>query len=81
MKILAIETSCDETAIAVLDAQKIKNGAVFSILSNLVASQIKVHAPFGGVVNKKKIKRTSRIGVDYAGSIWAKKDYRFVLRD
>ena len=50
MKILAIETSCDETAIAVLDAQKIKNGAVFSILSNLVASQIKVHAPFGGVV-------------------------------
>ena len=46
MKILAIETSCDETAIAVLEVQEMR----FSILSNLVASQIKVHAPFGGVV-------------------------------
>ena len=50
MKILAIETSCDETAIAVLEAQKIKNGAAFSILSNQIASQVKIHAPFGGVV-------------------------------
>ena len=33
----------------------------------------------GEIVNKKKIKRTSRIGVDYAGPIWAKKDYRFAL--
>lgn len=43
MKILAIETSCDETAAAVLD----DTGA---ILSNVVASQIKDHAAFGGVV-------------------------------
>jgi N6-L-threonylcarbamoyladenine synthase len=43
MKILAIETSCDETAAAVLD----DSGAV---LSNVVASQIKDHAAFGGVV-------------------------------
>ena len=35
----------------------------------------------GEVVNKKKIKRTSRIGVDYAGPIWAKKNYRFILLD
>ena len=43
MNILAIETSCDETAAAVVtDA-----GA---ILSNIVASQIKDHAAFGGVV-------------------------------
>lgn len=33
----------------------------------------------GDLVDKKKIKRTSRIGVNYAGPIWAKKDYRFVL--
>jgi len=45
MIILAIETSCDETAIAVLET---KNG--FKILSNIVASQIKIHAPWGGVV-------------------------------
>ncbi|MFH1392502.1 MAG: tRNA (adenosine(37)-N6)-threonylcarbamoyltransferase complex transferase subunit TsaD [bacterium] len=42
MQILAIETSCDETAIALLDD--------FKIIKNLVASQVKIHAPFGGVV-------------------------------
>lgn len=35
----------------------------------------------GESVDKKKIKRTTRIGVNYAGPIWAKKDYRFVLLD
>lgn len=35
----------------------------------------------GESVDKKKIKRTSRVGVDYAGPIWAKKDYRFILLD
>ncbi len=41
--ILAIETSCDETAVAV-----IKNGR--EILANVVASQIESHKRFGGVV-------------------------------
>lgn len=41
--ILGIESSCDETAAAVLD----RDG---SILSNVVASQVSVHAKFGGVV-------------------------------
>lgn len=41
--ILAIESSCDETSVAV-----IKNGV--QILSNIVASQIKSHQRFGGVV-------------------------------
>lgn len=41
--ILAIETSCDETAAAI-----IKNGD--SIISNVVASQIESHKRFGGVV-------------------------------
>lgn len=41
--ILAIESSCDETSVAV-----IKNGD--TILSNIVASQIKSHQRFGGVV-------------------------------
>lgn len=35
----------------------------------------------GEPVDKKKIKRTTRIGINYAGPIWAKKDYRFVLLD
>ncbi len=45
-KILAIETSCDETAIAIVGCNKIK----FSILFEAVASQIKTHRSYGGVV-------------------------------
>lgn len=41
--ILAIESSCDETAAAV-----VKNGR--EVLSNVIASQIEVHTQFGGVV-------------------------------
>jgi N6-L-threonylcarbamoyladenine synthase len=43
IKILAFETSCDETAVAI-----VRNGR--QLLSNLVASQIQVHQRFGGVV-------------------------------
>ena len=43
MLILGIETSCDETAAAI-----IKDGR--EVISNVVASQIKTHAAFGGVV-------------------------------
>jgi len=46
MTILAIETSCDETAIALIEGKKGK----FKILSNIVSSQIKVHQKWGGVV-------------------------------
>jgi N6-L-threonylcarbamoyladenine synthase len=41
--ILGIETSCDETAVAVLDHDG-------SVRVNLIASQIERHQPFGGVV-------------------------------
>ena len=43
MKILAIETSCDDTGVAIVE-----NG--HRVLVNLVASQEKLHATFGGVV-------------------------------
>lgn len=43
MKILGIETSCDETAVAVVE-----DGAV--ILSNVVASQVDIHSRYGGIV-------------------------------
>jgi len=47
MKILSIETSCDDTCCALLD---INQQGDFKILSNIVSSQVKVHAEFGGVV-------------------------------
>ncbi len=43
MKILAIESSCDETAAAVVEDGR-------RVLSNIVASQVKEHIVFGGVV-------------------------------
>ncbi len=43
MKILGIETSCDETAVALVDEEA-------GILSSLVLSQLKEHKAFGGVV-------------------------------
>ena len=46
MIILGIETSCDDTCAAIVE---IKKGKV-KILSNIVSSQIKIHAPYGGVV-------------------------------
>ena len=41
--ILGIESSCDETAAAI-----VRDGA--DVLSNVIASQIGIHAPYGGVV-------------------------------
>lgn len=43
MRVLGIESSCDETAAAVVEADG-------RVLSDVVASQIAVHAPYGGVV-------------------------------
>lgn len=43
MKILGIDTSCDETAVAVVaDGRK--------VLANIIASQVKAHQEYGGVV-------------------------------
>ena len=50
MNILAIETSCDETAIALLNAAGGLRAPRFEVRENLVASQIPIHRPFGGVV-------------------------------
>ncbi len=44
---LGIETSCDETAAAVIQEN---NGGTANILSNVVSSQIEEHKEFGGVV-------------------------------
>lgn len=46
MKILAIETSCDETSIAILN---VKNSRL-EVLSNIISSQVKIHRKWGGVV-------------------------------
>lgn len=50
MKILGIEKSCDETALALLEASGPLSSPSFKQLENIVSSQIAIHKPFGGVV-------------------------------
>ena len=43
MLVLGIETSCDETAVGIVEDQ-------FTLRANVIASQVELHAPYGGVV-------------------------------
>lgn len=47
MNILSIETSCDETALSIINANLEQKN--FSVLSDLVISQIDIHKEYGGV--------------------------------
>lgn len=49
MKILAIETSCDETAVSILDCSGDEQSATFRVLGNALISQIDIHKEYGGV--------------------------------
>ncbi len=51
MRILGIETSCDETAVAIIDVStRQARGEEINVLSNVISSQVKLHAKYGGVV-------------------------------
>lgn len=49
MRVLGIETSCDETAAAVFDGKK--------VLSDIVSSQIDIHNKYGGIVPELAARR------------------------
>ena len=50
MKIIGIETSCDETAVCLIEASGTFGADFrFKVLGNALLSQIAVHAPYGGV--------------------------------
>lgn len=46
MRVLAVESSCDETAASVVE----DDGPSYVVRSDIVASQVALHAPYGGVV-------------------------------
>lgn len=50
MLILGIETSCDETAAAVVEGKNVGTQNFVSVQSNIVSSQIEIHKKYGGVV-------------------------------
>jgi N6-L-threonylcarbamoyladenine synthase len=67
MNILGIETSCDETAAAVVSGGRV-------VLSSVVASQSAVHYPYGGVVpelaSRKHLEAVSQVvseAIDHSG--------------
>jgi len=73
MKILAIETSCDETSVAIVGARGSIRSAKFKVLSNIVSSQVKLHVRYGGVVpglaareHKKNLPRVFKLALKYA---------------
>ncbi|HEC30708.1 MAG TPA: hypothetical protein ENI66_01700, partial [Candidatus Yonathbacteria bacterium] len=49
MKILSIETSCDETATCILNVKDMVEPVEFNVLANITLSQAKLHAEYGGV--------------------------------
>src|SRR4051812_33713046 len=49
MKILSIETSCDETAVSLVDATGGVEQPTFTVLGNALFSQIDMHKEYGGV--------------------------------
>ncbi len=74
MKILGIETSCDETAAAIVD----ENG---NILSNIVLSQLEEHRVFGGVVPEiaarahlDSLSRLIKVAIEEAGTSFSDLD-------
>jgi len=56
MLVLGIESSCDETAAALVDDGH-------NILSNVIASQVKTHRSFGGVVPNLPVANTCATSV------------------
>lgn len=49
MRILAIETSCDETALSIIESNGSTHPTTFNVLANRVLSQIDMHKEYGGV--------------------------------
>lgn len=49
MRLLAIETSCDETGAAVVEGSKTPHGFQFDVIRSALLSQAELHAPYGGV--------------------------------
>ncbi len=67
--ILAIETSCDDTSVALVTGRR--------ILSNIISSQFKVHQPYGGVMPEmasrshlEHINLCLQEALDQSGTVW-----------
>ena len=48
--ILGIETSCDETGVALVRCRRLSDNYHFKVIKHLLHSQIKTHRQYGGIV-------------------------------
>ncbi len=76
VRVLGIETSCDETSVSVVE--KSNDGSI-KILSNIVRSQLNVHKDFGGVVPELAARAHSEI-IDKITSL-AMKEAKIQFKD
>lgn len=49
MRILGIETSCDETGVCIIETSKTETDTALKVLGNQLYSQVKLHEQYGGV--------------------------------
>src|SRR5258708_39094810 len=49
MKLLSIETSCDDTCVSIFEVKGGLKNPTFKVLANNTNSQINIHIPYGGV--------------------------------
>ncbi len=87
MKILAIETSCDDTSISILDISG-KKEIKFNLLANIISSQIKIHSKYGGVYptlakreHQKNILPTFKKALDRSGLLKLKIEKKSILKN
>ncbi len=70
MIILGIETSCDETAVSVIEAGGPMEKPVFKVLGSALQSQIDMHAKYGGVVpNLAKREHLKNLPIVLSGAV------------
>lgn len=74
MKILGIETSCDETSVGVVDGEG-------HVLANVIATQVDIHARYGGIVPEiasrqhvLDIRPVCEQAINVAGTDWGEVD-------
>jgi N6-L-threonylcarbamoyladenine synthase len=89
MKILGIETSCDETGVCIIEAEKDKTlqaGGQVTVLGNQLYSQVSKHQEFGGVFpmlakreHAKNLVPLLEACLDEAGLLKSKDDYHLQI--
>src|SRR3989338_8768442 len=85
MIVLGIETSCDETALSIVDGTgELKNGFEIKVLGDKTLSQIELHKQYGGVFPNMAKREHSRNLIPLLKTVLEEasgQDVRFKIKD